>query len=293
MDIAEHRNYMDMVMPVALRQGGSHFCVEVLRQEAFERIKCAVMPEEEQVMPKKEAEPEEEYAYPYTVYDIPVKMSVSEIKQKGMNYDNEEAVVMDSFDEEEAVIPRFISQKEEGRPAAKGTAYHAFLEHLDYGRCDSQQQVAQQIDLLCEQGILETDWKALISLRDIMRFLESDVGRQARLAWQQGRLYREKQFMTGIPARDMELFKQLDTDEMIIVQGVIDMYYETEEGIVLVDYKTDRVSRGKAGRETLKKRYREQLRQYRKAVEMILHRRVAGVKIYSFCLAEVIDLTNE
>ncbi len=59
------------------------------------------------------------------------------------------------------------------------------------------------------------------------------------LAEKEGRLHKEQQFVVGIPARDM---KAGDSDELVVVQGIIDAYIEEDEGLVVVDYKTDKVS---------------------------------------------------
>ena len=35
------------------------------------------------------------------------------------------------------------------------------------------------------------------------------------------------------------------SDELVLIQGIIDAYMEEEDGLVLIDYKTDHVVRGR------------------------------------------------
>ena len=45
--------------------------------------------------------------------------------------------------------------------------------------------------------------------------------------------------MVGIPASEMG--KGLQSEELVLIQGVIDAYIEEADGFILIDYKTDYV----------------------------------------------------
>ena len=62
------------------------------------------------------------------------------------------------------------------------------------------------------------------------------------------------------------------------------MFFEEEDGIVLLDYKTDSVKNGKE----LAERYRTQMELYQEAVERALGKAVKEKVLYSFCLGEEI-----
>ena len=89
--------------------------------------------------------------------------------------------------------------------------------------------------------------------------------------------------MIGIRAREMEL---ADSDELVLVQGVIDAYIEEAEGSVLIDYKTDRVKEA----EELKKRYQVQLFYYIRALEQVTGKPVKEALLYSLHLQEEIRI---
>ena len=74
--------------------------------------------------------------------------------------------------------------------------------------------------------------------------------------------------------------------EKVILQGIIDAFIMEEEGIILVDYKTDRVKDG----EELRNRYQKQIDLYSKALEQILGKKVKRRVLYSFSLGEEVDL---
>ncbi len=86
----------------------------------------------------------------------------------------------------------------------------------------------------------------------------------------------------GIPAREMG---DWDSDELILIQGIVDAWFEEDGGIVLVDYKTDFVLKGQE--ELLKERYRAQFHYYSRALEQMFGRPVKEQILYSFQLGEI------
>lgn len=88
--------------------------------------------------------------------------------------------------------------------------------------------------------------------------------------------------MIGVKANTVK--EEFPEEEEVLVQGVIDVYFEEEDGLVLMDYKTDRVSEA----EELVKRYHTQLEYYAQALERLTHKKVKEKLIYSFALHQVI-----
>ncbi len=86
----------------------------------------------------------------------------------------------------------------------------------------------------------------------------------------------------GKPAR--EALEESGSSEMLLIQGIIDVFFEEEDGIVLLDYKTDSVSSGGE----LADRYRTQMELYQEAIERALGKTVKEKALYSFCLGEVV-----
>lgn len=88
----------------------------------------------------------------------------------------------------------------------------------------------------------------------------------------------------GKPAR--EVLEESSSEEMLLIQGIIDVFFEEEDGLVLLDYKTDHVRDGKE----LAERYRTQMELYAEAMECALFQPVKEKLLYSFCLHEIVAL---
>ena len=75
-----------------------------------------------------------------------------------------------------------------------------------------------------------------------------------------------------------EIYENIETDENILVQGIIDLYYISEDNkLILIDYKTDYVKKP----EELINKDKTQLSIYKKALENSLNRRVDETYIFS------------
>ena len=81
-------------------------------------------------------------------------------------------------------------------------------------------------------------------------------------------------------------------EDLTLIQGIIDVFWEEEDGIVVLDYKTDRVDTAKQ----LSDRYAAQLSLYGEALERIYNSdgerniRVKERILYSFRLGEGIPV---
>ena len=108
--------------------------------------------------------------------------------------------------------------------------------------------------------------------------------RRMAAAEKKGCLYREQPFVLGLPAE--ELNEKFPSDELVLIQGIIDVYFEEDGEIVVADYKTDRVDNG----EELVKKYEKQLEYYARAINQLTGKNVKQKIIYSFRLHKEIML---
>ena len=90
--------------------------------------------------------------------------------------------------------------------------------------------------------------------------------------------------MIGVNARRIN--PAYPEDEMVLVQGIIDVYFEEEGNLILVDYKTDYVQRP----DELKDKYRLQFEYYAEALERLLQKKVTEKILYSVHLDKAIKL---
>ena len=117
-----------------------------------------------------------------------------------------------------------------------------------------------------------------------MQFLRSDVGKRMKAAWQNGTLKREQQFVMGVPASLVE--EGYEGSETVLVQGIMDAYFEEDGQMCLVDYKTDFVD----DMQELKKRYQGQMNYYSYALERISGKKVKNRLVYSVHFGETIEI---
>lgn len=187
--------------------------------------------------------------------------------------------------EEEHVIPyipKFMKAEESLGGAGRGTAFHRVMELLDLR--ENAEQVEKQIEQMLRTGRLASEYAKAVSVPAIRTFLSTDLAKRMRTAGQSGRLYREQPFVLGLPAD--ELNGKFPADELVLIQGVIDVYFEEGGELVVADYKTDQV---KNGRELVEK-YRKQLEYYARALQQLTGKKVKEKIIYSFRLHEEIVL---
>ncbi len=229
------------------------------------------------------------------------KYSVSEIKHQAMEEAfefNSDAAPVFIHNEDKAFIPSFIRERDLTAPitekssvpagALYGTAMHRFLECFDFAREDFSSSFKEQLEHMKKLGSLSEDDQKRISHSRLEKFINSNLAKRMSEAALAGKLYKEKPFVFG--SNGEELFGDSDsTTEMILVQGIIDVFFEEDDGIVLMDYKTDRVDEA----DELVLRYEKQLQLYKSAIEKAYGVPVKEVLIYSFALEMTIRLPLE
>ena len=241
-------------------------------------------------------------SYPYPGHEsIPGKVSVSELKM--ISYEAE----MERREQEEAAsyeeiaglpgrtplpvpeypLPEFMKEnsgKQAVSGAVTGTLYHMFLADFDFRLCREEDAVARQLETMVRCDKIQKDEAALVRPYLLKRFLQSELAQRMRLAQEKGMLFREMPFVTGMKADRLK--EGWDPEETVLVQGIIDAYFIEEDGIVLIDYKTDRAAEG--DEESLVRRYQTQFDLYREALESLTGKAVKESFLYSLSLGRAI-----
>jgi ATP-dependent helicase/nuclease subunit A len=157
---------------------------------------------------------------------------------------------------------------------------------MDFTRGGAEDDIRQEIDRLVAAGRLRQEETKVLNVRKLAAFFQSGLGRAMVSAYEKGVLHREQPFVMG--RRASEIFEDRKENDMVLVQGIIDGYYEGEDGIVLMDYKTDSLRQGQES--VLADRYRTQMILYREALEAMTGKKVTRCVLYSFSLEKEIDL---
>lgn len=238
------------------------------------------------------------YVYPYekSTHRSP-KYSVSLLKMKAMEEHGETLsetgqegkAIAPEWDEananaeekqqakEKSDSPLIQKMKAEGKNigAAIGDSYHHALAFYDYSK-----DISQLSDFLSPEEY------GLLNQEKLKKFLDSPLGQLFAKAYKENTLYREQHFMQEVEYEKLFPEDGGDNVEKVILQGIIDAFIMEEDGIILVDYKTDRVKDG----EELRNRYQKQIDLYSEALEQILGKKVKRRVLYSFSLGEEVDL---
>lgn len=214
------------------------------------------------------------------------KVSVSDIKHRKMEENEEIHNIIAKASDEELIIPEFIKaerkieyKKLDG--ASRGTAYHRVFELYDFDMEPTIDNIKKFTKLLLDSGKIDINAYDAVAIKDIEAFAKSTLSARMKKAYQNKKLFREAQFVMGLP--ENEVYDN-NENELVLVQGIIDVYFEEENEIVIADYKTDRVK----DEEELIKRYESQLIFYKKAVEQITGKKVKELIIYSVSLRKEI-----
>lgn len=223
--------------------------------------------------------------------EFKLKVTVSDIKKRAILAEEAgEELIKPVFQVKQAIIPEFIRKQREVRVqqeeqenakeqkvkgTQRGNAYHRLMEIWNYTKAYSTEEIGEAIDELVESGKLEESMASCIAIEDVQMFLESNLGQRMNHAAKAGLLFKEQPFVMKVPAEDVY---HIETQEYIIVQGIIDVYFIEDNQIVLLDYKTDNVRHI----EELKDRYQVQLDYYGRAIENLTGKKVKEKVIYAF-----------
>ncbi len=155
-----------------------------------------------------------------------------------------------------------------------GTLYHKVMEKINFN-ARTIEEINKELDWMEMQGIIESVNRDMIDVQDLYRVMNSQIIKEAS----NGRCMREYKFTMYTPANTV--IEEAKTDDKVLVQGVIDMVYEVDGKINLIDYKLSR----KTG-EVLKNSYKKQLYLYKKAFESAFKKKIDNMGILSLITGE-------
>ncbi|KZZ84558.1 helicase-exonuclease AddAB subunit AddA [Bacillus sp. SJS] len=233
----------------------------------------------------EEVEKELSWVYPHLASSHQSsKQSVSEIKRMQS--------FKDEFSEqppakEGTVIydrPKFLQQKML-TAAERGTAMHAVMQHLPLGGPVTRDVVLSTVDDMRRRELLTEEQADIIEPESIVSFYSSEIGQKMQHA---------KRVLREVPFSYARTPEHTSAEDKVLVQGVIDCLIEDEDGLTIVDYKTDSI-KGRFGgfseaESTMRSRYEIQLQIYSEAVESIFKKPVTRRVLYFFDANQLLDV---
>lgn len=161
--------------------------------------------------------------------------------------------------------------------ALRGTAYHRVFELLDYDNMpENEADMTEMMEKMVSKGLIDKESVELVDAKKMVAFSKTDLAKRMEKAHKSNLLFREKPFVMGIPACEIDKEKY-NSKELVVVQGIVDAWFIEDNEVIVVDYKTDSVEHI----EDLDARYRSQLVYYGEAIKKITGREIKELVIYS------------
>ena len=252
------------------------------KEETADNINLINVIEEEAGKLKNEEEIEnisKELNWKYKYQDettIPTKTSVTKIKElKNENVIDIEDILNDNKEIKLEAEANFIKQEEKISSSKKGSLVHLCLQRIDERQDYNIEDLKKLVQGLVFNEIITEKEAESIDVNILYKYVKSELFEELRQA---KKIYKEQPFYINVPVK--ELYKDVgDTQEKILVQGIIDLFFiNNKDELVLIDYKTDYVEKGKES--VIKERYKVQLELYKNALEKSFNKKVSRAQIY-------------
>ena len=217
-----------------------------------------------------------EYNYPFTAaIDLPSKLTVTGILK--LSDPESESAEWTKYipDSESAYLkPNFISKNVELTGAERGTLVHLVMQHIDYQKGSDDNDIANELQRLVYMDIISSEQVKEIDVLRISKLFNSELGSRMIKA---KKVNREFKYSLLNPAKD---YFSDGGEDSILIQGVIDCFFEEDDGLVVVDFKTDKIT--KENQNEKAKLYTPQLKSYSEALNRITGKKVKESYIYFF-----------
>lgn len=168
--------------------------------------------------------------------------------------------------------PFFVMQTRDAR--AYGNAIHAAMQYIHYEHCADLESLQQEIMRLHQEGFLSEEQMKMVDCERIHAFFQQEIG---------------KKLSSGIPCLREFKFSILDPasrygdnleEEQVLLQGVVDCALLEEDGITILDFKTDRVTCDNV--KDIAERYRPQVEVYAESLTRIFEKPIKAKYLYFF-----------
>jgi len=220
------------------------------------------------------------FAYPYERETLlPAKVTATQLKGRALDAEISENAVHTPYIRPLSQ-PKFRQKNRGLTPAERGTATHLVLQYLDFSDTDA----AGQVEGLRKNGLLTDQQAEAVDIRALEVFLRSPLAGEIRSS---KRVLREYRFTLLMDAAEYD--PRVLGEDKILLQGVVDCCYDTPEGLVVVDFKTDHV-RTEEEMAARAGQYRSQLEAYSRALERVLERPVVKRRLYFLYSGKTVEI---
>ena len=236
------------------------------------------------------------FEYPYLgVVKKAASISVTEIKKRQEEYEEQEDSLGLYKRKTTLKKPKFLSESQKSEKitgARRGTIVHLIMEVLDFEKVNTESEIKAQIQDLVKRRIITEKESQVLSPRKIMRFFKSPI---AKRMLSSKFVKREQKIYTQIKMNDIylndEIFKnnrETYENESVMLRGVIDLYFEEDDGLVILDYKTDFVDEN--NKKEIIHKYKKQIEIYADVLSKLTGKKVKEKYLYLFGIDEQVKV---
>ncbi|MCM3399248.1 helicase-exonuclease AddAB subunit AddA [Oceanobacillus profundus] len=223
------------------------------------------------------------YHYPFSeAARSRAKQSVTELKrQQEMKDEYSDDRFVQAFRAPIIKRPNFMQQERQVTAAEKGTALHTVMQHLPIRKLLKKKEIEETVEMLADKEILTRVEASVIDSEAIEQFFHSEI---AERIMESPQVIREIPFSLTLPASKVYANWESETDEQVLIQGVIDCVIQSDDGWIILDYKTDAITADvtEEVKVQLVSRYETQMKLYRTALETIWKEPVKETYLYFF-----------
>ena len=216
------------------------------------------------------------WSYPHREsVDLPSKLTATQIKGRVLDAEMvQDAAPPKAGKPEPLTRPDFMAEEKGLTPAQRGVALHLAAQYIPLEGDHSPEGIAATLDKLTEQGFLTDLQRKAVPPEKLSAFFQSPLGREMKSA---SRCGREFKFSILVPAEE---YYPGAGGEKLLLQGVIDAWFEDDRGITVLDFKSDCIRPGREAQRA--EDYRPQLEAYTKALSRILGKPVTRKVLWFF-----------
>jgi ATP-dependent helicase/nuclease subunit A len=221
------------------------------------------------------------WEYPYKdIKEVPPKVSVTELnKLRTQNYEDSKYSIPNISN-----LPTFKEKSSDFTGQEIGTITHFVMQMIRLKKEIDDVYVEDELSRMVIKKQLTEEEAEVVDVKKITRFYNSEIGKRMLSS---KKVFREEPFI--IKKESSEISKKFTgSKQSVLVQGVIDCYFQEDDEIVLIDYKTDSLYNKKT--EDILNIYKDQIKEYRLALETLTEKKVKESYIYLLSADKLINV---
>ena len=217
-----------------------------------------------------------DFIYPYTqASNLPSKLTVTGLNQYSDSEAEKASWTRESYKDIRAfTVPVFQTKARNITGAERGVLLHHVMQYIDYNIGSDELSISAELERMIRDNYLTKEQMLEIDIKKIALFMESDLCSRIKSS---ENFYREFKFSL---LRPVEAYYTDGGKDEILLQGVIDCFFEEDDELVIVDFKSDKMTKSMINEKA--QRYATQLSTYADAIERITGKKAKESIIYFF-----------